>query len=51
VPDGDELPTGGFSCGQPGGQILADGSGACVLAAEPVIASDTNGVVDAYLLG
>ena len=51
VPDGDELSTGGFSCGQPGGQILADGSGACVLAAEPVIVDDTNGVVDAYLLG
>lgn len=50
-PDGEQLPTGAFSCGQPGGQILADGSGACVLAAEPVVPSDTNGVVDAYLLG
>lgn len=51
VPGGEQLATGGFSCGQPGGQILADGSAACVLAAEPVVASDTNGVVDAYLLG
>lgn len=51
VPDGEQLPTGAFSCGQPGGQILADGSAGCVLTAEPVVAGDTNGVTDAYLLG
>ena len=51
VPGGEQLTGGAFSCGQPGGQILADGSAGCILAAEPVVASDTNGAMDAYLLG
>ena len=50
VPDGEQLPSGGFICGQSGGQILADGSAACALALEPVVESDDNGQVDAYLL-
>lgn len=48
--EGAELPTGGGFCGSSGGQLLPDGSAACVLAAEPVVPADVNGVVDAYLL-
>lgn len=49
-PGGAELASGATSCGPPPGRILADGSAACVLASDAVVATDTNGVVDAHLL-
>lgn len=50
VPGGDQLASGALNCGGSPGQVLADGSAACLRAADPVVAADTNGTVDAYLL-
>jgi TolB protein len=47
---GVQLPNGALSCGPPPGQILADGSAGCIRTSDPVVAADTNGVEDAYLL-
>jgi len=48
---GQELEPGALNCGPSPGQLLADGSAGCILTPAAVVPSDTNGVVDAYLVG
>jgi len=48
---GSPLEQGALNCGSTPGQLLADGSAGCILTQDAVVPTDTNGVVDAYLVG